>query len=260
MRIPLLRGRDFEPSGQGDERAIIVSATMARRMWGDADPVGRRIETGPDGRFTVVGVVGDVRNLDLSLAPAPTMYLSTTQYVWPAMTVIVRADERAGAASLLRNTIRGLDAQHAVHNIRQMSDLIDQSAAQPRLNASLTSLFAFLAALLAAVGIYGVLAYLVSQRTQEIGIRIALGAARPAVLRLFLARGLALSAVGLAAGVLGAIAVSQWLGSMLFEVSARDPGTIAAATVVVATIAAAASYVPAWRAARVDPLIALRSE
>ena len=260
MRIPLIRGRYFVPSGSTDKDTLIVSATMARRMWGDADPIGRQIQAGPNGLFTIVGVVGDVRNLDLSLTPAPTMYLSTARFVWPSMTIIIRADERAQAASLLRSTVRDMDPQLAVYNIRQMGDLIDESAAQPRLNASLIALFAFLAALLAAIGIYGVLAYLVSQRTQEIGIRMALGAGRPAVLRMFLARGLWLAVGGLVVGVLGSVAVSRWIGSLLFEMRARDPWTIAAATLAVASVAVIASYIPARRATRVDPLIALRSE
>ena len=260
MRIPLVRGRYFVQSGSTDKDTLIVSATMARRMWGDADPIGRQVQAGPNGLFTIVGVVGDVRNLDLSLTPAPTMYLSTARFVWPSMTIIIRADERAQAASLLRRTVRDMDPQLAVYNIRQMGDLIDESAAQPRLNASLIALFAFLAALLAAIGIYGVLAYLVSQRTQEIGIRMALGAGRPAVLRMFLARGLWLAVGGLVVGVLGSVAVSRWIGSLLFEMRARDPWTIAAATLAVAAVAVIASYIPARRATRVDPLIALRSE
>ncbi|HXG54612.1 MAG TPA: FtsX-like permease family protein [Vicinamibacterales bacterium] len=141
-----------------------------------------------------------------------------------------------------------------------MEDLISQSAAQPRLNASLVALFAVVAALLAAIGIYGVLAYLVSQRTQEIGIRMALGASRPAVLRLFLARGLWLAVGGLVVGVAGSIAVGRWVGSMLFEMRARDPWTIGAAVATVAVVAIVASYIPARRATRVDPLTALRSE
>jgi putative ABC transport system permease protein len=260
MRIPLLRGRYFEPSGTADQNTMIVSVTMARQMWGDADPIGRQIVAGPNGRFTIVGVVGDVRQLDLALTPAPAMYLSTVRYVWPSMTIIIRADESAQAAAVLRKTVRDMDPQLAVFNIQQMNELISQSAAQPRLNASLIALFALVAALLAAIGIYGVLAYLVSQRTQEIGLRIALGADRPAVLRLFLTRGLWLAAGGLAAGVLGAIAVSRWIGSLLFEMRARDPWTIAAAAVAVASIAVIASYIPARRATRVDPLLALRSE
>jgi putative ABC transport system permease protein len=229
-------------------------------MWGDADPIGRQILAGPNGRFTVVGVVGDVRNLDLSLTPAPTMYLSTARFVWPTMTIIIRGDERAQAAELLRRTVREIDPQLAVFNIRKMTDLIDQSAAQPRLNASLIALFALIAAVLAALGIYGVLAYLVSQRAQEIGIRMALGASRPTVLRLFLARGLWLAVGGLLAGVVGSVAVSRWIGSLLFDVRARDPWTIAAAVGVVAVVALLASYIPARRAAKVDPLIALRAE
>ena len=153
-----------------------------------------------------------------------------------------------------------MDPQLAVFNIQQMNDLIDQSAAQPRLNASLVGLFALLAALLSAIGIYGVLAYLVSQRSQEIGIRMALGAGRTAVLRLFLTRGLWLAGGGLAAGILGAIGVSRWIGSLLFEVRARDPWTIAVAAAAVAVVALVASYVPARRAAGLDPLLALRAE
>ena len=260
MRIPLLRGRYFAPSGGGEKDTLIVSATMARRMWGEADPIGRQILAGPNGKYTVVGVVGDVRNLDLSLTPAPTMYLSTTRFIWPTMTIIIRGDERTQAAELLRRTVRAMDPQLAVFNVREMTDLIDQSAAQPRLNASLIALFAVIAAVLAALGIYGVLAYLVSQRSQEIGIRMALGASRPAVLRLFLVRGVWLAAGGLVAGVLGSIAVSRWIGSLLFDVRARDPWTIAAAVGVVAVVALLASYIPARRATKVDPLIALRAE
>jgi putative ABC transport system permease protein len=260
MRIPLLRGRHFAPTGSADKDTLIVSATTARRMWGDADPIGRQVLAGPNGRFTVVGVVGDVRNLDLSLTPAPTMYLSTARFVWPTMTIIVRGGEGAQAASLVRKTVRDMDPQLAVFNTREMTDLIDQSAAQPRLNASLIAVFAFIAALLAALGIYGVLAYLVSQRSQEIGIRMALGASRPVVLRLFLARGLRLAVAGLLAGVIGSVAVSRWIGSLLFEVRARDPWTIAAAAGAVGVVALLASYVPARRATRVDPLVALRTE
>ena len=260
MRIPLLRGRYFAPSGDIDKNTVIVTATMARRMWGDADPIGRAILAGPNGEFTVVGVVGDVRNLDLSLTPAPTMYLSTARFVWPTMTIIIRGDERAGAPELVRKTVRDMDPQLAVFNVRQMTDLIDQSAAQPRLNASLIALFAVIAAVLAALGIYGVLAYLVSQRAQEIGIRMALGASRPTVLRLFLARGLWLAVGGLVAGVIGSVAVSRWIGSLLFDVRARDPWTIAAAVGAVGIVALLASYIPARRATKVDPLIALRAE
>ena len=259
MRIPLSRGRYFNETGTGDEAVLIASATMARRMWGDADPIGKQIRAGGNGVFTVVGVVGDVRNLDLALSPAPTMYLPATRFVWPTMTVVVRGDERAQAAALLRRVVREQDPQLAVFNVRTMEEMIERSAAQPRLNASLVALFAGLAALLAAIGIYGVLAYLVSQRTQEIGIRMALGAGRPAVQRLVLSRGMRLACIGLVAGVAGAIFVARWVGTLLFEIRARDPWTIAAAVGAVAFVTIVASYIPARRAARVDPLVALRA-
>jgi len=261
MRIPLLRGRYFSASnGSEDKGKLIVAAEMAKRIWGDADPIGRQIKAGPNGVFTIVGVVGNVRNLDLSLSPAPTMYLPTSQYLWPNMTVIVRAPEGAQAPAVMRSALRGLDPQLALFNVRQMEELVVQSAAQPRLNASLVGMFAALAALLSAVGIYGVLAYLVSQRTQEIGIRMALGAGRPAVLRLFLARGMWLAGCGLLAGIAGSLGAARWVGSMLFEIRARDPWTIAASVAAVAAVAVIASYIPARRATRVNPLAALRAE
>ena len=260
MRIPLRGGRFFSETGTGDQTALIASATMARRIWGDENPIGKQIKAGPNGVFTVVGVVDDVRNLDLALSPAPTMYLPATRFVWPTMTIIVRGDERAQAASLLRTAVREQDPQLAVFNIRTMDEMIQRSASQPRLNASLVTLFAALAALLAAVGIYGVLAYLVSQRTQEIGIRMALGAGKSSVQRLVLSRGLRLAGLGLAAGVGGAVLVARWIGTLLFEIQARDPWTIGAAVAAVALVTVVASYIPARRAARVDPLIALRAE
>ncbi len=261
MRIPLLRGRYFSPTNAIEDKGkLIVAAEMAKRIWGDADPIGRQIKAGPNGVFTIVGVVGDVRNLDLSLSPAPTMYLPTSQYLWPNMTVIVRAPKGAQAPAAMRSALRELDPQLALFNVRQMDELIDQSAAQPRLNASLMGLFAALAALLSAIGIYGVLAYLVSQRTQEIGIRMALGAGRAAVLRLFLARGMWLACCGLLAGIAGSLGAARWVGSMLFEIRARDPWTITASVATVAAIAVIASYIPARRATRVNPLLALRSE
>jgi len=261
MRIPMLRGRDFSGIAKTDARAIVVSQTMARRMWGNEDPIGRQIVAGPNGRFTVAGVVGDVRNLDLSIDPAPTMYLSVASFVWPTMTVVLRtAGADATAPALLRGAVKELDPQLALHNVRTMESLVSDSAAQRRLNAALTSSFAVIAALLAAIGVYGVLAYLVSQRQQEIGIRIALGAERGSVLRLFLARGIALAAAGLGSGVLGALFASRWLGSIVFGISARDARTFVVAVTAVGAVTLIASYIPARRATRVDPLACLRQQ
>ena len=259
MRIPVIRGSAFSGNPAADDRTLVVSATMARRMWGDEDPIGRQIKAGPNGLFRVIGVVDDVRNLDLSLDPAPTMYLPASRYLWPTMTIVVRTTRPdVQPASLIRGVVRELDPQLALHNIRPMEALVSDSASQGRLNATLSSAFAMVAALLAAIGVYGVLAYLVSQRRQEIGIRLALGAARGSIVRLFLARGLRIGVIGLAAGVLGALGASRWMASMTFGVSARDPWTIIAGGAAVALVTLAACYVPARRAAGVDPLLALR--
>jgi predicted permease len=261
LRIPLISGRLFTGTRAADDRTIILSASMARRIWGDEDPLGRQIAAGPNGSFTVVGTVGDVRNLDLAREPAPTMYLSSAVYLWPTMTVVTRGrGSEMPVAPLLRTAVRELDPQLALFEIRNTIDRIDRSASQSRLNATLVGFFAGVAALLAALGIYGVLAYLVSQRQQEIGIRMALGATRSTVVRLILGRGFRLTAAGLAVGVAVALWASRYLQSLMFGVNPTDPVTFAAAIALVALVALVASYAPARRATRVDPLVALRSE
>jgi putative ABC transport system permease protein len=262
MGIPLVRGRFFQDSDrEGAPFVLIVSTGMARRIWGDEDPIGRRIMGGPNQYFRIVGVVGDVRNLDLSLEPNPTMYVSATQSLWPTMTIIVRGlKDAAAAAPLMRQAVKELDPQLALYNVRSMDLLLDQSAAQPRVIAWLVGMFAIVAVFLSAVGIYGVLAYLVSQRVREIGIRMALGARPGSVLGLFLSRGLRLVGVGLAAGLVAAGLLTRAMSSLLFGVRPFDLLTFASATCLLGLIALIASYVPARRATRVDPLIALRAE
>jgi predicted permease len=261
LRIRLLRGSLFTGHSDADERSLIVSATMARRIWGGENPIGRQIAAGPAGTFAVIGVVADVRNLDLALAPAPTMYISTSRYTWATMTVVVRsAGSVTQTAAFVRSTIRELDPQLALFNVGQMTDQIDRSGSQPRLNATLVGAFAIIAGLLAALGLYGVLASLVSQKRQEIGIRLALGAGRRAVLSLFVRRGLWLAGAGLLVGVAGALGASRWIESMMFGVSARDPLTFGVTVGLVACMALIATYIPARRASRVDPLIALRPD
>jgi putative ABC transport system permease protein len=261
LRIPLVRGELFSGNRQADEFAIVLSESMARRIWGDADPIGREIAVMPVGTFRVIGVVGDVRNLELALDPNPTMYISTARYLWPDMMVMVRASsEAAQPASVLRSAVRELDPQLAIYDLQTMEEQISGSAAQPRVNASLVVLFALMATALSALGIYGVLAYLVSQRKQEIGIRMALGAGHQAVLRLFLTRGLWLAVSGVSVGITGAMIAARWIESVMFGVSARDPWTVTAAAALAIAIALLASYIPAHRATRVDPLGALRAE
>jgi putative ABC transport system permease protein len=262
FRIPLLRGRTFAGNRSEDDQMMIISSGMARRIWGDDEnPLGKHLKAGPNGEFTVIGIVDDVRNLELSVAPAPTMYLSTARYFWSPMNVVVRgAGEQPPGAEVVRSAVREIDPQLALYDVRSTRESIDRSAAQPRLNTILIGLFAGLAAVLAAVGIYGVLAYVIAQRTQEIGIRMALGADARAVVRHFLAGGARLMLAGMAAGLAGALLVTRWAESLLYEVQPRDPWSFGAGLAIVAAITAIACLIPSRRATRVDPLTALRAE
>lgn len=259
MGIPLLRGRTFTDADRtGGEDVLILSASMARRFWPDEDAVGRVILAGS--AFRVVGVVGDVRNINLALDPRPTMYLSTTQYLWPAMTLVIRTASDVPVAALLRKTVSGLDPQLAVYNVRTMETLLQNNNAQPRITAWLVGGFALLALLLAGLGVYGVLAYLVTQRTREIGVRLALGARPASVRRLVVGHSLRLSLLGVALGTVAAVLLGPVLESQLFGVPARDAATLTAVPIALLCIAIMASYIPARRATRVDPLLALRVE
>jgi predicted permease len=259
LRVPLIAGQLFTGNTKADDRSMIVSAAMARRIWGTDDPIGRQVAVNPVGTFTIVGVVGDVRLLDLALDPEPTMYISTARFTWPTMSVVVRgAAAGVEAAPLIRAAVRDIDPQLAIFNVQRTAERVGRSAAQPRLNAGLITMFALVAALLAALGIYGVLAFIVSQSRQEIGIRLALGAARTTVVALFLRRAVRLSVAGVLTGLIGAYAAGSALESLVFGVSAHDPLIFAAAAVLVSLVVLAAALIPASRAAAVSPLTALR--
>jgi putative ABC transport system permease protein len=259
MGIPLLRGRTFTAEDRrGGRNVVILSADLAKRFWPSEDPVGRTILSG--GPLTVIGVAGDVRNLAQATDPRPTIYISTTQFLWPAMTVIVRARTDMPVAPLIRKAVSAADPQLAVFNVRTMATMIDASSAQPRVTAWLVGMFAVLALLLAAIGVYGVLAYLVTQRTREIGLRIALGARPASVLRLVVGHSMRLSGVGIAIGLGAATWLAPAIESQLFRVKSRDVATLIASAAALLAIALLASYIPARRATRVDPLTALRAE
>jgi putative ABC transport system permease protein len=259
MGIPLLRGRTFsDEDRRGGTNVIILSADMANRFWPNEDPVGRTIIAG--GPFRVVGVVGDVRNLNQALDPRPTMYLSTTQFLWPTMTVVVRTETEIPVAAVLRRIVGGADPQLAVFNVRTMKTLLENGSAQPRVTAWLVGLFAILALVLAAIGVYGVLAYLVTQRTREIGLRIALGACPGSVLGLVIGHSLRLSLAGVALGVAGAVMLGPAIESQLYGVKPRDLATLVTVPLALLMVAVVASYIPARRATQVDPLTALRAE
>jgi putative ABC transport system permease protein len=268
MSIPLLRGRAFPDAiDPGSPPVAIVSRDAAKKLWGAADPIGRTFYRAADPdrtMFTVVGVVGDVRSTTLN-QQSPALYYPLAWHTGPIrpevvdMDVVVRTDGSLDAlVPALREKVRALDSQVPLANIRTMQDWVAESAAQPRLNARLLSLFASLALLIAAIGIYAVLAYSVTQRTREIGLRIALGAQPGGVLRLVVSEGMKVGLVGIGIGLVGALALGRALASLLYGVPVWDPATFALVAVALAVISLAACLIPAWRAAAVDPMEALR--
>jgi putative ABC transport system permease protein len=262
MNIPLLRGRFFDGRDAAPgTRRIIVSASLAEKFFAGRDPIGQHIvlswnDKGPD---EIVGVVGNVRAASLEMESRPATYLPPARFAYPYTTVTVKT--AAGAASLtsaLVAAVHGLDADVPVADIRTMDDVVSDSTVQRRLTMLLLAAFAGIALALAAVGIYGVINYSVTQRTQEIGIRMALGAERSTVVRMVVSQAMRLAAAGIAAGGLGAWVLTRLMQKLLFGVDAADPLTFAAVATVLAAVAAAAAAVPARRATRVDPALTLR--
>ena len=261
MDIPLLRGRAFdEHDGVDGPNVMMVSQETAVKLWGGDDPIDRQVHIIGNGKnFTVVGVVGNVRHTALNQDPAPAMYYPAAARQWPLMDVVVRTNGKPETALPgIRRKIHALDAELPLSNVHTMDEWISTSAAQPRLNTILLAVFAAVAVLIAVIGIYGVLAYSVNQRTGEIGVRMALGAQQGDVQRLVIREGMSVSLAGIAAGFAGALALSRVLSSLLFEVKAHDPTTFLAIPLMLGIVALAACYVPARRASRVNPIVALR--
>jgi len=271
MGIRLLRGRDFTASDNGDAPlAGIVSQSAARRLWPGEDPIGKRFteeeeNPKPQDWVTVVGVVQDVKQMGMADKPRETVYQSSSQINRPGwlnhLAFVVRtASDPEALATAMRAAVREVDRNQPVQKIATMQSLIDESTAEPRFQTRLLGAFSMLALLLAAVGTYGVLAYSVAQRTHEIGIRMALGAERRDVLRLVLRRTLTLAGAGVLIGAAGALVVTRVLEKFLYEVKPNDPVTFVAVATLLAGVALAAGWIPAWRATRVDPVEALRYE
>jgi putative ABC transport system permease protein len=260
MGMTVVGGRDFD---ERDDRAapatVIVSQATAQQFWGRDDPIGRVIRIVAGGRdFTIVGVVTDVRQSALN-QESPSMYFSINARSWPTMDVALRTDLPPDTLLTdVRRTVRAIDPDLPIAQVRTMDEWVAASAAQPRLNAMLIGVFAVAALLLAAVGIYGVIAYSVTQRTREIGLRIALGAPRAAVLGLIVREGMSVGAAGIAAGVAAGLMLGRVLATLVFGVDVRDPRTYAAVVIALGLVALAATAIPARRAASVDPMIALR--
>ena len=264
MHIPLLEGRTFEKHDiQTAPRVAVISKALARTYFPNEDPIGKQMTFGfpPDSGAArrIVGVVGDVRDQALGSDPGPMMYVPYAQAPFPGSDVIVRSSMDAGSvAAAIRRVTATLDKDLPVSAVGTMSQVVDASVAQPRFRTILLALFAGMAVVLAATGIFGVFSYSVSCRTREIGVRVALGASRAMIVRMVLREILILTSIGLAAGVLCALAASRLLGHLLFGVSAGDPLTMAAVALALVAVAALAGYVPVRRAMRVDPMEALR--
>jgi len=261
MGIPLVRGREFLDSdcSIAAPRVVIVSQATARRFWGESDPLGRTLhrQGDPAREYTVIGVVGDVRQRSLNLE-SPAIYYPSFNLA-SRMDVVVRTEVLpTSILPAVRQKVHELDAALPISTVQTMEEWLASSAAQPRLNAILLGVFAGVAMLIAAIGIYGVLAYSVNQRTQEIGLRMALGAPSGHVLRLIVREGMTVGAIGIGVGVAGALVANRVLESLVFEIPVRDPLTYLAVAGSLAAVALFACVIPALRASRVDPIVALR--
>src|SRR3954453_12211413 len=264
MSIPLVAGRLLDERDiSSTPRVTLISQAMARMYFSNENPLGKKLAFGfpPDGTVVreIVGVVGDVRDTALGQDPGPMMYVPFAQAPFWGANVVVRSGLSPPAvAAAIRRQVSALDDGLPVTDVATMPDILDASLATPRFRVLLLSLFAAMALVLAATGIFGVISYSVSRRTNEIGIRVALGASRTAILRMVLRETLMLTLVGLAVGIPSALAASRLVGHMLFDVSTYDPATLTAVAAGLAAVATLAGYVPARRAMRVNPIVALR--
>ncbi len=266
LGAPVLQGRDFTGRDvEGAPQVVIINRTMADTVFAGVDPIGHRVklvnpEQAGDWR-TVVGVVGNLYYQGAAADAAPTIYtpFAQTPFLW-SYVMVRTAGDPANMASTIRTVVRSADPRLSAGNLQPMRQVLADAVAEPRLTMMLTSAFALLALLLAGVGIYGVISYGVVQRTREIGIRRAMGASVLDVLRLVVGEGLVIGSMGVAIGLVAAALLMQWTSTLLFGVTARDPITYAGAGVILLAIAALASWVPARRALRVEPVTALRHD
>jgi putative ABC transport system permease protein len=263
LQIPLLKGRQFTERDTKDAPGvIIINDILARRCWPNEDPIGKRFTVGFEkSPREIVGVVGSIKQTTLDAQARPAMYMPHLQSPNSGLTVIVRTTgEPLAIAAAVREQVRALDKDVPVSHVRTMEEVFGTSVAQPRFSMLMVGLFAALALVLAVVGIYGVMAYSVSRRAHEIGVRMALGARTSQVLKLVLKEGMTLTLVGIAIGLFGAFALTRVIATLLFGVSTRDPITFVGVSTFLAAVALVACYIPARRATKVDPLVALRYE
>jgi len=264
MGIPLLKGRDFtEQDTEKSPGVLIINEAMARQHFQGEDPIGKTMIIGygdPVPR-EIIGVVGDVKHVGLANDARVELYAPHAQTPWSFITLVVRStSDTAGLLTMIRREVQAVDKDQPVANVRTMRERVSNSIAQPRFYTMLLGVFAAVALVLAAVGVYGVMSYSVTQRTREIGIRMALGANRRDIVKLVIRQGMMPAIIGVAIGVAAAFALTRLMASLLFAVSATDPVTFAAISLLLAAVALVACYIPARRATRVDPMIALRYE
>jgi predicted permease len=266
LKVPLLAGRDFAESDTAKSQPVVlIDQTLQRRYWPHEDPLGKQItfggRPGTNPSFAIVGVVGDIKSDGFDAPTAPHIYLPVRQSPGYASVVFLRSAGNPDAlGESIRHEVQSIDPNIPVFSVRTMDQIISRSMAERRFALQLLGIFAGVALLLAAIGIYGVMAYSFSQRTHEIGVRIALGAQRVDIFRMAVGEGMQLVAIGLAIGLVGAAALTRSVRTMLFDVSPADPITFGAISATLAAVAFLACYIPARRATRVDPLVALREE
>jgi len=261
MRIPLLRGRNFtEKEVVESAKLVIISELLAKEVFPNEEPIGKRLVMWMNKQpFEIIGVVGDVRHRGMEFQAAPAMYFATHQNGGTNLVIRTLGDP-LGLAAAVRKEVQAIDPDQPVATVRTMEGWLDSAVATPRYRTALLAVFALVALMLASTGIYGVMSYSVTQRTHEIGVRMALGARQFDVLRLVVRQGMSLVLIGVGLGLFGAIALTRVMSSLLFGVSAKDPATFLAVAILLAVVAFVACYIPALRATKVDPLVALRYE
>jgi putative ABC transport system permease protein len=261
MRIPLLRGRNFtEQEVRQSDKVVVVSQQLVDAVFPNEDPLGKRLVMAMGNQpFEIIGVVGDIRHQSLQGPLSTTMYMPSQEPGRRNLVIRTQGDPMS-LVGAVRKEVTALDPDQPIAAIRPMTEWVAMSAAGARYRTILLGLFALLAMILAATGIYGVMSYSVAQRTQEIGVRMALGARPLDVMRLVVQQGMILALIGVAVGVAGALALTRVMSSLLFGITQRDPFTFVVVAILLIVVAFIACFVPARRATKVDPLVALRYE
>jgi len=262
MKIPLRKGRFFTEDDTADKtQVVIIDEKFAQRFWPDSDPIGKHVWFNPKKQITIVGVVGVVKQYGLETDGKMATYFPQEQQPDSRMFLAVRtSSEAAGLSSAVVSEIHAVDPDVVVYEIKTMQERLNDSLARQRFSSTMLGAFAVFALLLAAVGLYGVMAHLVTQGTRDIGVLVALGARPGNIVGLVVRQGMGLAGVGIVVGIVCALALTRVMSSLLFGVSATDLVTFAAVPALLAAVALAATAIPAWRATRVDPMVALREE